>query len=319
MRAAEVAVIVPARDAERFVGAAVDSVRAQTLADWELIVVDDGSSDATVDVATRSGDERVRVMPSPGTGVTAARNAGLAASSAPLVMFLDADDRLRPRALELLRQALRADDGAVVAYSSYVKIDERGEIRGPARRLELSPHPSGDVLEQMLAGCFVKTPGAALVRRLAVDEVGAFDPRVPIAEDWELWCRLAIAGRYAYVANGDAFVEYRLHSSAATRRYRLATYERTIEHVFTSEAVRAAVPPSRLAVLWRRQVGFVCRFLAIQRLREGEVWRARAYLRRALRIRRTDVWAYALLALTRLPRVPSWIAVRVGLWRAQTE
>jgi glycosyltransferase involved in cell wall biosynthesis len=311
-----VSVVVPARDAERFVGEAVDSVRRQTLTDWELVVVDNGSSDRTAEWATRSGDPRIRVIREQGIGAGRARNAGLSVSSGDLVLFLDADDRLRPRTLETLRAALRSRRDAVVAYTSYVKIDEDGLVRGPDRPLEVSRSPSGHVLEAILAGCFVKTPGAALVRRVAFDRVGAFDPAIAVAEDWELWCRLATIGEFVHVRDRDTLVEYRLHSAAATRRYRFAPYRRTIEHVFASPGIRAAVPPRRLARLRRRQIAFVCTFLAIQRLREGDASRARAYLRRALRANRADGTAYVLMALTWLPRLPGWIATRVGIWSA---
>jgi glycosyltransferase involved in cell wall biosynthesis len=310
-----ISVVIPARDAEPFVGEAVDSVLGQTFPDLELVVVvDERSSDGTVDAASRTRDPRLRVIRESGVGVARARNAGLAASAGRFVVFLDADDRLRPRTLELLCGELESRQETVVAYTSYVKIDEAGRIRGPDRPLEFTRTPSGRVLEAILEECFVKTPGAALIRRTALERVGAFDPRLAVGEDWELWCRLAAAGEYAYVGDRNALIEYRLHPTARSLRCDFAQYRRTIAHVFGSAYVRAAVPPKRLARLRRRQIAFVCTFLAIQRLRDDEPGRARMYLRRAIDARRTAWRAYVLLGLTWLPHLPRPVAARLGTW-----
>jgi glycosyltransferase involved in cell wall biosynthesis len=309
-----VAVVIPARNVARFAVEAIESVRKQTLSDWEVVVVDNDSSDGIADVVANCRDRRVRIVHEKRLGVARARNAGLAATSGDLVIFLDADDRLRPRTLERLRDALSAHPEADVAYTTYVKIDAQGRIRTD-RPLPFAPTPSGHVLEAMLAGCFVKAPGAALVRRSALERVGAFDPAVPVAEDWELWCRIATSGQFVFVHDPEALLEYRLHPDAATRRFRLIRYRRTIEHVFSNPEVRAAVPSQRLSRLRRRQNSFVCTFLAIQRLREADPARARIYLRRAAREYRANRQALGLLILSRLPRMPRFFESRIGVWR----
>ncbi len=93
---------MPAYNVEAFIGEAIESVLRQSVSDWELIVVDDGSTDATAGIVRRFTDPRIQFIRQENAGVSAARNRGIAAARGAYFAFLDADDRLRPTALERL-------------------------------------------------------------------------------------------------------------------------------------------------------------------------------------------------------------------------
>ncbi len=112
-----VSVIVPMHDVAAHAGAAIASLRAQTFAGFEAIVIDDGSSDGSGDVAlaAMAGDARFRLVRQPNCGLSAARNAGLAAAHGRFIAFLDGDDRLAPEFLARMLAAIESDGGPWVA------------------------------------------------------------------------------------------------------------------------------------------------------------------------------------------------------------
>ncbi len=167
-----VSVIIPAYNAEAFIAATLKSAQAQTLSDIEILVVDDGSTDATggiaADFAARDG--RVRVIAKPNGGVGSARNRGLAEAAGDFVAFLDADDLWHPKKLETQRESLEAS-GDAAAFSLHVSIDRDGRVLGPSTRwpFETFPLPAHMVLRPVGNG------SSLLVRREVALAVGGFD------------------------------------------------------------------------------------------------------------------------------------------------
>jgi len=166
-----VAVVVPVRDGERYLEAALRSLLEQTRPPDELIVVDDGSRDGSAALAEGLG---VRVLRRPATGVAAARNAGVAATTAGLVGFLDADDLAEPRRLELQVAALAPDVDAVLGHS--VNFAEQGAER---YRFAEGPRPGYN-------------PGSLLIRRAAYEALGGFDESLPSGEVVDFFSRAAV-------------------------------------------------------------------------------------------------------------------------------
>src|SRR5687768_12542943 len=113
---ARVSVVIPAYNYGRFVGAAIESVLGQTFADFELVVVDDGSTDDTGDVVARYSDSRLRYIRKENAGLPAARNTGIRAGTADLVAFLDADDTWLPGKLAAQAPLFAADPGLVLVW-----------------------------------------------------------------------------------------------------------------------------------------------------------------------------------------------------------
>jgi peptidoglycan/xylan/chitin deacetylase (PgdA/CDA1 family)/SAM-dependent methyltransferase len=199
-----ITVVVPAYNAEETLGAALDSVLAQTFTDWAAVVVDDGSTDATADIAGRyaKADPRIRLLRQPRSGKSLARNAGIAASQSPWLLFLDADDWLLPRALEALLAAADVDARLDGAFGRWSRATPAGEV------VPETYSPDRDLFATLARFCPFAIH-ACLVRRAVVERVGAFEPSLRTCEDWDVWQRVARTGaRFASV--DEVLVCYRM-------------------------------------------------------------------------------------------------------------
>jgi glycosyltransferase involved in cell wall biosynthesis len=197
-----VSVIVPARDAERFIAEALESICAQTVAPLEVIVVDDASSDRTPRIAALAG---AKVIAHGSGRPAAARNAGIAAARGRLVAFLDADDRWRPTKLERQLSILAGDPaiGFVGCHTALFTYD-------PAvRPAWWKPEWSDSAGEPSLL------PSAVLVRRSVLARVGGYDERLELGEDVEWTARAQDAGVRRAVVD-DVLVDRRIHAAAAS-------------------------------------------------------------------------------------------------------
>jgi glycosyltransferase involved in cell wall biosynthesis len=226
-----VSVIIPACNAERTLVETVESVLAQTLQDIEVIVIDDGSTDATQEIARSfaARDPRVRVIVQANGGVADARNAGIRAARAPLVSPIDADDLWHPKFLEKVHAALTAGgEDTLFAFAYHRGIDERGIVLGstPLQRVE------GYAFNRFLIRNFVGNGSGMMFRRDAALAVGGYERRLQHefnavgCEDWLLQMRLAARGNVAMVC--EYLVGYRkLPSSMSAdqvRMYRSRAY-----------------------------------------------------------------------------------------------
>lgn len=184
-----VSVVMPARNAIPHVGGAIASVLAQTVEDLELVVVDDGSSDATAAVARAFADPRVVVVEGPARGVAAARNAGISAARASTIAFCDADDILLPTHLAALLGVLPADD-AIATANAYWLFAGGIDVRKTRHRGRFPPPE--DQRRAILEQNFVSTMSA--FPRSVVDRIGPFAEDLTHAEDWDFWMRAVFAG-----------------------------------------------------------------------------------------------------------------------------
>lgn len=210
-----VGVIIPVYNGASYIEAVVRSVRAQTVTDWEMIVVDDGSTDGSAAIAERLGTEdgRIRVVRQPNTGVSAARNRGFDLTHADKVVYLDVDDVWEPDALETLLNALEAAPWASGAHGLSRHIDVHGRpIRaGEAEAYTRSRHAvRGENLvtvpldqptsfESEVICCHISTVGTVLFRREPLERAGGFDPALAYAEDWDLQLRVVIQAPITFV------------------------------------------------------------------------------------------------------------------------
>ena len=203
-----VTVVIPCFNQARYLADAVKSVHTQTHPPTECIVVDDGSTDDTSDVAARLG---ARVIRQPNRGVSAARNAGLAQARGELVVFLDADDVLLPAALARGADALSANRNIDAVVSRCEAMDEWGTPIAVSHH-DVDP---GNLYRGWLSRNFVWTPGAAMFRRSALTELGGFSNDYGPAADLALYLRLARDERIAYIPGYS--VRYRQHDESMSR------------------------------------------------------------------------------------------------------
>jgi glycosyltransferase involved in cell wall biosynthesis len=243
-----VSVVVPTYNVERWIEQTLDSVLAQTHADLELVVVDDGSRDTTRErvAAVAARDARVRLIAQANQGVCVARNRGLAQSSGAFVCFLDHDDVWAPWKLaeQLAAFAREPEAGVVFTDFSNWLAQQGGGFSDPATDLPpLAGTPprddtfSGWVHHQFLLDCWALT-STAMIRREVLERFGAFDPALPYSEDWELWLRLAVQVPFVKLAAVSTL--YRQHADQGNRKlrdidYRTRLLERAVrEHGLVS-------------------------------------------------------------------------------------
>ncbi len=190
-----ISVIIPTYNRAALLCETLDSVFAQTFHDYEIIVVDDGSTD---DTHARLGalEQRIIYRRIDNSGQGAARNVGLDLARGEQIAFLDSDELWRPQFLERMSDTLDENLNAGFAYCDYATFDERGE--GKSAHLTPTQKIRGNVFAQLLEEDFLCT-GGLMFRRECFDRAGKFDPRLPPVEDWDLWLRIAHEYEAAYV------------------------------------------------------------------------------------------------------------------------
>jgi glycosyltransferase involved in cell wall biosynthesis len=183
---AAVSVIIPTFNRAVKTARAVASVLYQRFADYEIIVVDDGSTDRTKEVLRQFKDPVNLVFHKTNRGVSAARNTGITASTAPMVAFLDSDDYWLPEKLSVQTAFFDENPHAMICQT------EENWVRNGRRANPRKRHlkPSGDVFAPSLELCLV-SPSAVMLKRSLLEEVGVFDERLPACEDYDLWLRIA--------------------------------------------------------------------------------------------------------------------------------
>lgn len=210
-----VTVIMPVYNAEAFVAEAIDSVLAQTYPSWELIVVDDGSTDASPEILKRHTDPRIVTIRQQNKGEGGARNTGLERAKGEYIGFLDADDMFLPTALEQFVAFLDGHPDAGVVFADGTMIDANGaplmlfsELRGELH--------TGYILEPLvLQPTVVSGPLCMMARKSAIDARHTrFDENLRYGVDWDFWTELARFHRYDYLASLVGC--YRVHGKNMT-------------------------------------------------------------------------------------------------------
>jgi len=252
-----VSVIIPAFNYGRFIERAVASIQAQSLTDWECVVVDDGSTDDTGDVvaAIAAADPRVRYMRQANSGLSASRNAGLRATTGEFVQLLDADDLIGPHKLERHAALLGSHPDVDLVYGDarYFR-----DATGDAPREEWEPllpavSGSGEPLLAALVQDNIMVVQAPVVRRSLLERVGGFDPALRKLEDWDCWLRCALAGA-SFLHDGgpdpDGLSYVRVHGTSLSTD-QIAMHVTAVQ---VREKLMSGLPTPQLRRLNRKRV-----------------------------------------------------------------
>ena len=296
-----VTVVVPAHNAAAHIPQLIAGMLQQDYTDWELRIVDDGSTDALEAAVREFPDSRIHLSHQDNQGVSAARNAGLAAAQGEFVVFLDADDWLLPGALARMVTALASQPEAVVVYGEPVRASHAGDLFGVVSAPLFARRPAGQVLETVLRRNFIVTPGVAACRTAAVRRVGGFDTSLRVGEDWVLWCALAAEGPYVYLPL-PPLLAYRDSESSAIRTSGLRLEETlaSVAVAYNAAAVQSLPAQIQRRCRRRREAGAYC-FVAVQHYKAGDFSRARREFGQSLRRYPYSLreWAFYLLSTLR--------------------
>jgi len=277
-----VSVVIPTYNSSDLVVQAVASVLAQSYADYEIIVVDDGSTDNTRNVLAPYAD-RIRYVWQENQERSAARNRGIRLACGELVAFLDADDVWLSGHLEQHVTALDDNPEAVLAYSSVQFID----TDGLPTKYHGHPHlgaVGGQTVVQsayprLCFGCAMFTCGV-VVRRSAFDRAGLFDTHLNLGEDWEMWIRLARQGAFVYVPR--VLSQYRVENWHAQEEKR-ARDDLVAQYTYVIEKTAATDGGVTLASLWDEALAQCYALSGLASYRLGDVERGQKMWRLASR------------------------------------
>jgi glycosyltransferase involved in cell wall biosynthesis len=301
-----ISIILPTYNREQYLREAVDSVFTQTYPDWELIVIDDGSTDRTAEYLGGLHDPRVRVIAHERCGNPARlRNAGIGRATGDYLSFLDSDDLWLPDKLRVQLEALATIPDCRWCFTGFECIGEHGEAR-PA----LGPKPlaarCGWMLEPILQEDVLIAMPSVLAEKSLVTEVGAFDESLNLCEDYDLWLRLAV--RAQAVALPAQLTKVRVHAASYARERKVEAFE-LLERVF--QKLLKDLAEENLRGLARRRYARALIALAAFHRTAGQPGAALRALGKALRYRPPHkAWWSALGKTLIRPLIPGRVMSR---------
>lgn len=269
-------VIIPSYNQAIYLPSTLDSLLAQTYRDFEIIVVDDGSTDDT-DTVLAHYQGQIQSIHQDNKGLSSARNSGFAASRGEYIYFLDSDDLLLPNALENFVAYLDSHPDCALVYSAWQQITSDG-----TRVLdEVHPHHEGHVLKELLLREFFFFASMTIIRRNALKKVGLFDEELTWSDDADMWLRLAQAGCiFGYI--DEPVVQYRVHMrsmSAAVTLKQIEGWQTGLKKFFSIPDLAPDIrilEPQAYSVLHYETAG--------RYYRAREVEEAKAHLIQAVRV-----------------------------------
>jgi glycosyltransferase involved in cell wall biosynthesis len=268
-----VSVVMPLYNKANVLPATLARVLRQSYRAFELIVVDDGSSDGGSAVVASQADARIRLIRQVNQGVAAARNCGVREARGKWIAFIDADDLWAPDHLEMLVSAVE-EPGVVGAFSNII-MESTGH---PAVPLAVPSQRVDDYFAFTLAANgYAISSSSVLIDRQVLIESGLFAVGTPVGEDIDMWCRVALRGAFRYVANPSATYRDTLESSALARNLkRQAPYPPWVKRLH--KLVSNGEIPDRLTASARRYANFLLLEYARQLIDRGDYQAARQVL-----------------------------------------
>jgi glycosyltransferase involved in cell wall biosynthesis len=222
-----VSVVITAYNSMDYLPETLESVLRQTFTDFEVLLVDDGSSDHIVQWASGLVDPRVRLISQENQGVSVARNTGIAHTQGKYVAFLDGDDLWEPTKLEKQVRCLEENPEVGLVHTWLTGIDRHSKPTGRVICSQIEGEVWQKIVEKNRVAC-----SSAMVRRCCFETVGVFDKNLRFAEDWDMWIRLAT--RYHFAVIKEPLVGYREHSNSKSKKYasKLQDFQTIIEKAF---------------------------------------------------------------------------------------
>lgn len=279
----QVSVVIPAYNQAHFLAHAINSVLAQTYRDYEVIVVDDGSTDDTAAVAQQFGDA-IRYIHQTNRGLSGARNTAIRNAKADVIALLDSDDLWEPAFLEVMLKLLKQHPEAAGAYCGFQYINAGGEIVGKPSLKMVPPEKFHETV--VIEGNWLAPCGVIFRKQLALD-IGLFDESLRALEDSDMWIRMST--HRPFVGLSQALVRYRRHgNNMSSDPERMVTASRTVREKLFGSASSDVSTWDETKIL-----AFQNHFLsgAVHYLASGRVQQSADYLRRLARISVSHMWS----------------------------
>jgi glycosyltransferase involved in cell wall biosynthesis len=247
----KISVVVPVYNGEKTISQTIKSIQQQTFFNFEIVVINDGSTDSTLEELVHLREPRMKVLSYENGGLPIARNRGIANASGDFVTFIDADDLWTPDKLELQLAVLQQHPEADAVYSWTLYLNEEGTAFHQGDKL----HFQGNVLPQLLLSNFIASGSNIMIRKQAIASVGYFDPTLRSCEDWDYWLRLAAHCSFAVVPKYQ--IIYRQSTTAMSSKVEVMEKHLLIVH---ERGFRLA--PSELQLLKNQSLANIYEFLA---------------------------------------------------------
>jgi glycosyltransferase involved in cell wall biosynthesis len=233
----KVSICIPTFNRRDYLKETLDSVFAQTYKDYEIIIVDDGSTDGTEEMIKNGGYGNLRYYWQENAGLSAARNKLINLSPAEFITFIDSDDLLVPDAVERMMKIMEAEGGDVIVYGPYLRIDENGNVFGRCKRKLYS----GFITTQLFENILVHSCGSIFPKRI-LQEAGGFDESLKVSLDYDLWLKLSL--KYRFIALREPTFKRRRHHTnlSAVCAENMMTELKVLERFYYEREGRNVIP-----------------------------------------------------------------------------
>ena len=291
-----VSVIIPTYNREKYIGRAISSVLYQDWDKYEIIVVDDGSTDNTNQIVSFFRDKIIYISHEINKGVSAARNTGIKNAKYPFIAFLDSDDYWLPKKLSYQMEFFINKPDAVACQTQEIWIRKGKRVNPKKKHIK----PSGDIFIPSLKLCLV-SPSAVMLKKSIFDEVGLFDEDLPVCEDYDLWLRISY--KYpVYLIDKPLVVKEGGHNDQLSSRYwgmdrfRIYSLVKLIKNQYlTKEQYEAVI----------RELEHKCQVYGNGCIKRGKIQEGEFYLNLPQMVKNDSVTLFSKLRHLLFPPTPS--------------
>jgi glycosyltransferase involved in cell wall biosynthesis len=223
----KVSVVIPSYNCMAYLPATLESILKQTFTDFEVLIINDGSTDNILEWLKKITDSRIRVISQENQGLAGARNTGIANSNGEYIAFVDADDLWAPTKLEKQVHCLEKNQEVGLVHTWMLLIDEKGKSTGRV----LHSHAEGNAWKEVIVKNVIACP-SVMIRRCCFEKVGFFEPSHNPVEDWDMWIR--IASNYPLAVIKEPLAYYRQVPGSMSRNWQAMEegFKLTIEKAF---------------------------------------------------------------------------------------
>jgi glycosyltransferase involved in cell wall biosynthesis len=286
----KVSIVIPAYNAMAYLPQTIDSVLNQTFTDFELLVINDGSSDNIIEWLSQIKDSRISLISQENQGVANARNIGIFRAKGEYIAFLDADDLWDKTKLEKQVSCLEQNPSTGLVYTWTHLIDSTGKLL----KFSITHQEEGYIWEKIVIQDVIGSGSSAMVRASCFQQVGLFDQNVAIAADFDMWIRIAAVYKFAVVK--ECLVFYRQHQNnfSKNRQKVIKTHAQVIEKSFKGVS---------LDLLYLRNLAYanLCRYQSWLALEDGNYEQAKFLFKQATLsnknwwLHRNYLWLYSAI------------------------